>query len=301
MVGLDNSLMDKIIIQYTSFLAKALRPDKIYFINVQKDLEVPESVKQKFPDLRQPQDEKVKDALIDEVQKNFTNYEHFDIEYKVIEGNPFEELVHWTGIKNIDLIIVGRKKELKGSGVLPQKLVRKTECTTLFVPEKPNLRLEEIFVPIDFSDYSESAFEFGLHLAKRDEVCTLHLQHIYHVPYGYHQTRLEKDYSTALKEEASEQYNKMISRYETADAHLSPIFHYDNQDRVAEIICETAQKRNADIIVMGTKGKSAIVAQMLGSVTEKVLKTENSIPVLIIIGKSSSANNKKTVAAQLEK
>jgi nucleotide-binding universal stress UspA family protein len=301
MVGLDNSLMDKTAIQYTAFLAKVLRPEKIYFINVQKNLEVPDSVKEKFPELRQPLDEKIKDALKDEVQKNFTNHDHFDIEYKVIEGNPFEELLHWIEIKNIDLLIVGRKKELKGSGVLPQKLIRKSSCSALFIPEKPNFRLEEIFVPLDFSEHSESAFEFALNLAKHDEATTLHLQHIYHIPYGYSQTRLEKDYSTALKEEATEQYNEMISKFDIDNAHLSPIFHYDNQDRVAEIICETAHKRNADIIVLGAKGRNAFIAQMLGSVTEKILKTENSIPVMVVIGNRSGNGRKKSVAAQLEK
>jgi nucleotide-binding universal stress UspA family protein len=282
MVGLDNSLMDKIIIQYTSFLAKIFRPETIYFINVQKDMEVPESVKQKFPELRKPVDEKIKDYLKEEVETFFSDKEHFDIEYKVIEGNPFEELMRWCNIKNIDLFIAGRKRELKGSGVLPHKLARKADCSVLFIPEKPNTRLQEIFVPVDFSEPSEKAFETGLQIAKRDESATLHLLNVYHIPYGYSRTRLEKDYSAALKEEATEQYNRMVGKHNTESVHISPYFHYDDSDRAPEIIIETAHKRNADIIIIGSKGRSAIMSQLLGSVTEKLIKLENGVPVLVV-------------------
>jgi nucleotide-binding universal stress UspA family protein len=282
MIGLDNSLIDKTVIQYTDFLANVMSPEKIYFVHIRKSLDVPDSVKQKFPELGQPIDERIRKELQTEVKKYFVDHEQFDIDYIVIEGNPFEELLNWSRIKNIDLIISGRKKELKGSGVLPQKLARKSNCSLLFVPEKPNFHLQEIFVPLDFSEHSESAFEFALNIAKTDEASTLHLLHVYHIPYGYHQTRMQRDYSAALIEEATDQYNKMLSKFEIGDTHLSPVFHYDEHDRIAEIISETANKRNADIIIIGSRGKSNFVSQLLGSITEKLLKTENSVALMLV-------------------
>jgi nucleotide-binding universal stress UspA family protein len=282
MVGLDNTLIDKSVIQYTAFLAQIFRPEIVYFINVQKDMEVPERIKQQFPELRQPVDEKIKEMMREEAEAYFANKDYFDLEFKVVEGNPFEELIRWGSIKNIDLFIAGRKKELKGTGVLPQKLARKASFSVLFVPEKPNLRVQEIFVPTDFSAHAEAAFESALCFAKRDEAATIHLLNVYHVPYGYHQTRLEKDYSAALKEEATEQYNRMLARHNIENVHISPIFHYDNSDRTAEIICETAHKRNADIILIGSNGRNALLAQLLGSVTEKILRLESDIPVLVV-------------------
>jgi nucleotide-binding universal stress UspA family protein len=282
MVGLDNSLIDKVVIEYTSFLANIIKPEKIYFINVQINLEIPESIKQKFPDLRKPLDEKIEAQMKEQVRANFHSYDNFDIEYKVIEGNPFDELLNWSNIKNIDLFISGRKKELKGSGILPNKLARKAKCSILFIPEKPTLSLHEIFVPVDFSKTSENAFEIALDLAHKDEASTLYVQHVYYIPQGYRQTRLEEEVATAMKEEVTEQYNKLLSKLYTNGTHLSPIFISDSAGRVAELISENAHKRNADLIVMGHKGRTGAAALLMGSVTEKVLRTEERIPVLVI-------------------
>ncbi len=282
MVGLDNSLIDKVVIEYTSFLANIIKPEKIYFINVQKNLEIPESIKQKFPDLRKPLDEKLEEQMKEAVQANFRSCNNYDIEYKVIEGNPFDELLNWSNIKNIDLFIAGRKKELKGSGILPNKLARKTPCSVLFIPEKPALRLHEIFVPVDFSQSSEDAFEVALNLAHKDEASTLYVQHIYYVPRGYRKTRLEEEVAAAMKEEVTEQYNKLLSKLYTSGTHLSPIFVSDSTGRTADIICENAHKRNADLIVMGHKGRTGAAALLMGSTTEKVLRVEDGIPVLVV-------------------
>jgi nucleotide-binding universal stress UspA family protein len=282
MVGLDDSLIDKVVIEYTSFLANIVKPEKIYFVNVQKSLEIPENIKQKFPDLRKPLDEKLEEQMKENVQANFRNYDNYDIEFKVIEGNPFDELLHWSSIKNIHLFIAGRKKELKGSGILPYKLARKAPCSVLFIPEKPALRLHELFVPVDFSPSSENAFEVALNLANKDEASTLYVQHVYYLPQGYRKTRLEEEVAAAMKEEVTEQYNKLLSKLYTNGTHLSPIFIGDATGSTAEIICENAHKRNADLIVMGHKGKTGIATILMGSVTEKILRAEEGIPVLVV-------------------
>lgn len=282
LVGLDLSLMDKPLVEYTAFAAHIFRPEKIYFVNIQKNMEIPVSVKQKFPELSQPIDEKYKLEIKDLIKKNFPDYDSFDIEYKVIEGNPFEELAKWVSIKNIDLFISGRKKDLKGSNILPHKIARKINAACLFVPEKPNLRWQEIFVPIDFSEHANRAFNVALQIAAKNDAATLHLQHVYYVPQGYRNTRLEEEINEAMKADATVAYNEFISSHPIHNIHLCPIFTHDYKQNPAWIICETAQKRNVDIIVMGAKGKSALASLFLGSVTEKILLKESAIPILIV-------------------
>ncbi len=282
LVGLDYSLIDKAVIEYTAFLAGILKPEKIYFFNVQKDFDIPDSVKAKFPELRRPIDEKLTAMMKEDVENNFNKHEHFDIEYKVVEGNPFDELLKWSRVKNVDLFIAGRKKELKGSGVLPQRIARKAPTSVLFVPEKPVFRIQEIFVPVDFSDNSKIALEKGISLAKVDDSSSVHVHHVYHLPYSYGKTRLERDYSQILREEAAIQYNELISKINIDGVHVNPAFHYDSQDRVAEVIIENLQKKNADILIVGCKGKSAALSFLMGSITEKIIRLEDSIPVLVV-------------------
>jgi nucleotide-binding universal stress UspA family protein len=50
---------------------------------------------------------------------------------------------------------------------------------------------------------------------------------------------------------------------------------------VEEIIRE-AERGKADLIVMGSHGKSALTAALLGSVTFGVIHTDTKIPVLVV-------------------
>ena len=49
-----------------------------------------------------------------------------------------------------------------------------------------------------------------------------------------------------------------------------------------EEIIEEAEKSKADLIVMGSHGKSAVKAAVLGSVTYGVIHKETKAPVLIV-------------------
>ena len=50
----------------------------------------------------------------------------------------------------------------------------------------------------------------------------------------------------------------------------------------AEEIAKQAESSNADLIVMGSHGRSALAAAFLGSVTYSIIHKESKIPVLLI-------------------
>jgi nucleotide-binding universal stress UspA family protein len=50
----------------------------------------------------------------------------------------------------------------------------------------------------------------------------------------------------------------------------------------AEEITKQAESSNADLIVMGSHGRSALAAALLGSVTYSIIHKETKIPVLVI-------------------
>ena len=50
-VCLDQTSLDKTLIQYAAFIAKVNQTKKIYFVNVIKNLSVPKEVLEEFPNL----------------------------------------------------------------------------------------------------------------------------------------------------------------------------------------------------------------------------------------------------------
>lgn len=86
-----------------------------------------------------------------------------------------------------------------------------------------------------------------------------------------------------------------IDRYYEEDARvaLSPAEHilrahnipFHSAYRVGDVapeLCRYASEIQADLIVMGSHGHSAVGSLLLGSITTKVLALEKEIPVLII-------------------
>jgi len=63
MVGLDFTATDATLVRYTLFFCRHFQPEKIYFINVQRHLDVPDSVLQEFPNIEKPRDEASEDKM----------------------------------------------------------------------------------------------------------------------------------------------------------------------------------------------------------------------------------------------
>ncbi len=85
--------------------------------------------------------------------------------HKIIEGNPLTEIIRLTRKENIDLILVGRKKEKEVRGKLPLHLTRKAPCSVFIIPEGSSSRITNILVPVDFSDASRAALEVAIRVA----------------------------------------------------------------------------------------------------------------------------------------
>ena len=113
-------------------MSDSLGTEKVYFVHVAQDLEVPDDLPEELKKAYKPLDEELKSDMQNMV-KQYCSEKKWKVEYDVIEGNPFKELIHFSKIKNIDLIVVGRKDINEGSGVVPQKIARKAPCSVLFV------------------------------------------------------------------------------------------------------------------------------------------------------------------------
>jgi nucleotide-binding universal stress UspA family protein len=142
-----------------------------------------------------------------------------------------------------------------------------------------------ILIPTDGSELAHRAVSHGLSLAKLvgAKVTALTVEgsfNVYAVP-------TSKDYEIT---------GALAGHIEQAKAHAGKILDgVAEEARAAGVICETvqieqdqpykaitetAQKRDCDLIVMASHGRSGITAIVLGSVTTKVL-THTKIPVLV--------------------
>jgi nucleotide-binding universal stress UspA family protein len=144
----------------------------------------------------------------------------------------------------------------------------------------------KILVPVDGSKVSRKAAKYAVDLAKRTRA-SLTLLSVFDLRFIFNM-EVSADASPTHLKESIEDYLEQSARSSVGEiAKLCDRnhIHYKSVIRkghpVEEIVNE-AKKTKADLIVMGSHGKSAVKAAMLGSVTYGVLHKEMKIPVLIV-------------------
>ncbi|MBS0149553.1 MAG: universal stress protein [Nitrospira sp.] len=216
------------------------------------------------------------------------------VETKIATGIPSEEvLVAATG-EGPDLIVVGTRGRTGLAHVLlgstAERIIRSAPCPVLAVRADPHdkerkggLRqgpsgIERILVPIDFSDCSLDALEYGALVAQRAKASIRILHVLEPVSYGLdftlpHVAKRDHD-RTAITKKLSELAAALTSSGLVSDFVVSGGLPADS-------ILNAAMAPDVGLIVMGTHGRRGLSRALFGSVAEFVLR-KASCPVLTV-------------------
>lgn len=281
LVALDLTEMDELLVKYSSHLAKFLESEKVYFIHVARDLELPEDLKKNYPDLMAPSDESMTDSINKLIEKSWESNYNCEKVVEIKEGDPSEQILKWVNIKNVDMMVMGRKRKMKGGGIVPQKIAKVAQTSLMMVPEGFSFKLDKIVVSVDFSKHSKLAVEEALAITN-DKNIKLSLVNVYRVPVGYNKTGKSYDeFATIMKGHAKVDFNEFIERNDFPE-EMECHYVLDDDDSPADKIFEFASEQNADMIVMGSKGRTGLASILLGSVAEKVITYDSEIPLMIV-------------------
>ena len=136
------------------------------------------------------------------------------------------------------------------------------------------MHIQHILVPIDFSPDAEQALEYAVMLARQFQA-RMTLLHAVHLP-----VTTEVSLAAYLSEmEASAQRGMETYRKRVADAGV-PVETLVLVGAPFSKIIDTAASQAADLIVMGTHGRTGMRHWMLGSVAERVVRLA-PCPVLV--------------------
>jgi universal stress protein A len=139
--------------------------------------------------------------------------------------------------------------------------------------------IQRILCPVDFSDTSNHAVKYALGLAE-PLGAEVHLLHVYQLPmYTMPDGALLAGPQTATRvmESAQQALNELAASLggdPPLQKHLTEGVPHAEVERVANDI-------GADLIVMGTHGRTGLGHLLLGSVAERVVRTA-SVPVLTV-------------------
>jgi nucleotide-binding universal stress UspA family protein len=146
-------------------------------------------------------------------------------------------------------------------------------------------RIRRILHPTDFSRASTPAFKRAVEMAKanRSELVVAHVL-VPSMPIvgdGYVSPQVYEDLDAAARSAAQKQLRKLVDRARQAGVRAKGLL----LDGVAhERIARAARAQKADLVVIGTHGRTGFAKLFLGSVASRVLAV-SPCPVLTVRGK----------------
>jgi len=189
-------------------------------------------------------------------------------------GKPFVELIStcrsWKG----DLIVVGAtgRGEERFLGSTGERVLRKAPVPVLVAKRALPVGPKTILVPTDFSVCAKQAAEEALTLVHGfgGRVVFLHvldIRYIYPAAYGAETVLLPP----ITPEDLEPDWQEFLH-----DLPLGGGLLWEKQTRegrAAQTIAEAAAEIGADLVVIGTHGRSGLAHMLLGSVAEQILRS----------------------------
>jgi len=138
-----------------------------------------------------------------------------------------------------------------------------------------------ILVAIDFSDSSDNAFQQALGIARKYSA-RLVVLHVINEPVDLRGFYVPHISFEKLEEEIEEGAKKMMDSF--CAQHLADYSNYEScivSGLPYEQVIEQANEKNADLIVMGTHGRTGLDHVLFGSTAAKVVR-KSPFPVLTV-------------------
>lgn len=225
---------------------------------------------------------------IDAVQARARQY-GVDCDTIVHEGEePYKYIVDEAIKSKSTMIVMGRrgrtglKKLVMGS--VTSRVIGHAPCNVLVVPKAAQLEFKNIVVATDGSKYSAAAASEALGLAKWNGSALTVISVVpseLMTPSDIDFTITQRELIAEKEMHEAEKNAKVVK--EAAQKEGVVVKAFVLSGRPADAIIETAQEKNADLIVLGSHGRTGVERLLMGSVAERVIVLA-SCPVLVVKG-----------------
>lgn len=216
--------------------------------------------------------------------------EGIDCETVVHEGEDSYQYVVEEAEKNKSTMIVMGRRGRKGlkrlmMGSTTARVIGHAPCSVMVVPRAADVEFKSIVVATDGSKYSASAGSEAIGIAKRNGS---RLTAIAVVPAELAMPT-DVDFAVLQRERLADQEMSVAEKNAKAVKEAAKTEGVDAQAFVmngkpADAIIESAKDAGADLIVLGSHGRTGLDKLLMGSVAERVIVLA-SCAVLVVKGK----------------
>lgn len=199
----------------------------------------------------------------------------------VVVGDPFDGILRTAAASNADLIVMGqhRRQLLRDIlvGTTIERVIRARSLPVLMVNNQAQQHYERILIAIDMSEPSANA----ILVAKQAGLITESRPTLLH---AFQPLAKGKMLAVGTAQAAVDEY--IASERERVRIEVAAFLGARGLDReqwplrieegaAGEVLSRSVREMRADLLVMGTRGRSGLLKVLLGSVTEEALRSLN--------------------------
>lgn len=287
LMAVDLSPMDERLMKALYCYHRFLHIHKAYFLHVMPSFSVPKDAGIEFHSLfstEYPVDEKVSDKISLDLKEVFGDDPPFASQIDVREGHPLTKMLSWIKVKEIDWLMVGRKKQSEGSGITGRRVARQSNCNVFFVPDASLRATKKILLPIDFSENSARALRQAYNWKLLDSEVEIECMYVIDLPPSDYYLRPvpRSGFQAVLRNSAEQAYTRFIKKYELEHIPVKMVYQENTYSNIANHIYDYIKGHEIDLLMMGAQGHSALNNFIFGSVTERLVERCSDIPILVV-------------------
>ena len=206
----------------------------------------------------------------------------------VVTGSPFSGILRAAATTSAELIVMGahRRQLLRDIfvGTTVERVIRTGPFPVLMVNREVQQRYEKVLIPVEISEPSIHA----LRVADATGLISLAHATLLHAFVSFGKGKLfiaGADGADVAEYEAGERRQAMaelIAFLAANDLGSQKWSLHVEEGAPLEVISRVVDRMRSDLIIMGTQGRSGLLKELIGSVTEAVLRSVNTADILAV-------------------
>lgn len=205
---------------------------------------------------------------------------------EVLQGGPYSTIVDYADTRDIDLVVMpthgrrGLERLLLGSTT--ERVLRRAHVPVLTIrPDDDSTATypyRDVLVPTDGSDCAREALALGVDIAD-ESGAALHLLSVVDITSLGIDVRI--DIESEMLEASAEEILEDAFEFASSAGIESIDRTIEHGSSIHRAILAYIEERDIDLVVVGTHGRTGFDRYLLGSVTEKLVRT-SPVPVLTV-------------------
>lgn len=196
------------------------------------------------------------------------------VQSQVRSGDPYVQIIRRAREIGAELIVLGRNRAPGLLGTTLTRVVHMSDVPTLIVRRRARGPYRRPLVAVEIDPCARNLISLSCHFAggPGPDSPTVRIVHAYQVPFaGWHRAAAERSgafYARQSRREAERSLAELLGELSPHPCAVQTVVRAGDP---LSVIMREAGRSHADLVTVGTHGRSGIAHALLGSVAEKLV------------------------------